>query len=138
MDRSGSANDGRQGPIPRWVVLSPLLVSFLSLAASLFPAWCEPASSLVCTRAANVISWIGTGFPHEMAFPLLMTPMSPLVVAASLAGADLLILACALRSLPRRMTAPTAAAVIAGWVGVTVAMAYAMPFLMVWTYGATH
>jgi hypothetical protein len=119
-------------------VLSPLLVSFLSLAASLVPAWCEPASSLLCTRAANVISWIGAGFPHEMAFPLLMTPMSPLVIAASLAGVDLLILACALRSLPRAMTVPAAAAVIAGWVGVTVAMAYATPVLMVWAYRGTH
>lgn len=130
MGRSESADKDSPGRVRTWIVVSPLWISFAALQPGLWGIdWCE--GQAWCDAAASGLSWIGVGFPHALAAPLaILVRSTPTVFGAALV-ADLILTAVILARRPRWLAPSHAAAILGGWLGLTLLSVYLAPFLLV-------
>jgi len=115
---------------PRWVLAVPLVVSFGLLLPQLL-GWGEGA-------AWDAISWSVLLFPHALAFPLNVLPISPLGVALILGAVDIGLGALCWITQPARLSLPRLVALIGLWVLLSAVTAFASPYLMGWAWTASR
>ncbi|WP_411287231.1 hypothetical protein [Phenylobacterium sp.] len=128
MGKYGSAD--QPAAFSRWIVLAPLAVSLVAMQPKLW-GWdaCGDSFEGVCKQAFSIVSWIGTGFPHFLIFPLVWAVSLPVGFSIILAM-DIVLGLAAWRFLPPRVTAGRLVLIYACWIAVTVAVVLVTPYLM--------
>ncbi len=125
MARSGSIERG----VPAVFVLSPLAISFAALQPGLWGwDWCAADA---CRPVADLVSWMGVGFPHALAYTPAILGLGAPGVTGLVAVADLLLAMLALRFLPPRLSRLQATAVLVGWLTASLLAVLAEPYIMV-------
>jgi len=123
--------------IPRWMLLSPLALSFLIHQRLLWSwGWCGDQATEACRSRIDLLDWGGAGFPHTASFPILILTERPLVAFIVLLALDLCLVGLAVRLLPQRVSPVLSAIVVIGWIGLSVAAVYSTPYAMGWALEA--
>lgn len=121
--------------IPRWMLAIPLFFSFAVLQP-IFWGWnlCRLDGKGLCNQAGDLLSWLGGGFPLPAIYPLSMVVDNQwLIFGVSV----LLVLGMCLVGrllLPSRLKPRVFAAIITGWLAVSVLGVLATPYLMAWAW----
>ena len=135
MEKSESAELCISGRVPSWAMLIPLWISFFAMQPGMWGwTWC--GSEVSCARAQSDLSWIGAGFPHILALPVSVFARSGSFAFVVFLAIDLALSALVLRRLPKRLSLPHVALVLAVWMALSVATVYLTPYLLVWGWQA--
>lgn len=118
--------------------LTPLLAS---LAVALIELWgaspCDHGPA-ACRDAWEFLDWTSLLFPHAFAFPLMLTPLGAGGTAAVLVALDVALVAGLWLTQPPRISFRRLAALLAGWLLLSAAGAWAAPELMALAWGLQH
>lgn len=124
--------DSKAAPLPRWVLLAPLLVSLALIAPQLVGLeTCAPHPSF-CNDLEEALTWAALVFPHNLIFPLIAGGLGLWWINAILLGLDLVVVAIVWLTQPPRVTWKRASVALVIWIAVSAVTAYFDPNLIAW------
>lgn len=117
-------------PVPKWALISPLLLSLLLSGPQLWGLEACPRAATTCRDIEGFLGWATVVFPHSLVLPLVLA--APNGWQVLLAALDIAVIAVVWLTQPPRVSWSRAGWILLAWIGSSALTVFFEPYLVVW------